>query len=78
MRYLSDNDLRKRNSSYETANGYELVRVRKGHGKLVDADEIIASLSVDPYECTGCPEPEFLQDMISVLAEAPSAIKEGV
>lgn len=38
--------------------------------KLVDADEIIKDLSVDPVECPGCPEPECLETFIQILEEA--------
>ena len=40
-------------------------------GKLIDADALIHGLRVDPAECPGCPEPEFLDDIISLLEEAP-------
>ena len=39
--------------------------------KWVNASEIIRSLTVDPIECPGCPAPEFLQDIINILEEAP-------
>lgn len=41
--------------------------------KIVDVEELIRMLSVDPTECPGCPEPEFLPDLIRVLEEAPAA-----
>lgn len=41
-------------------------------GKLIDADALIHGLRVDPAECPGCPEPEFLDDIISLLEEAPA------
>jgi len=40
-------------------------------GKLIDADALIQSLMIDPVECPGCPEPEFLSDLIEVLKTAP-------
>ena len=40
--------------------------------RLIDADALIESLSVDPVECMGCPEPEFLGELIQVLEEAPT------
>lgn len=55
---------------------YETIRVPRGHGKLIDADALIRDLSVDPYECPGCPEPEFLQDLINVLESAPSITED--
>lgn len=39
--------------------------------KLIDADALIQNLSVDPGECPGCPEPEFLNDLIEILKAAP-------
>lgn len=41
-------------------------------GKLIDADALIRSLMVDPVECPGCPEPEFLSDLIEVFKTAPT------
>jgi len=41
-------------------------------GKLIDADALIRSLEVDPVECPGCPEPEYLKEFIELLAEAPT------
>ena len=37
--------------------------------KWINASELIRSLSVDPYECMGCPEPEFLPELVAILAE---------
>ena len=45
------------------------------HGRLIDADALIESMKVDPIECPGCPEPEFLEDLIAVLEEAPTIIE---
>lgn len=39
---------------------------------LTDADALIAALEVDPIECPGCPEPEFLPEIIELLREAPT------
>lgn len=47
-------------------------------GKLIDADEIIAALTVDPYDCIGCPEPEFMQDIVNLLREAQAEDAEIV
>lgn len=38
--------------------------------KLVDADKLIKELSVDPVECPGCPEPEWLGEFVRILEEA--------
>lgn len=40
--------------------------------RLLDADALIAALEVDPIECPGCPEPEFLPEIIELLREAPT------
>lgn len=39
--------------------------------KLIDADKLIEELSIDPAECPGCPEPEWLETFIQILEEAP-------
>lgn len=44
-------------------------------GRLIDADALIKSLEVDPVECPGCPEPEYLKEFIELLAEAPTIIE---
>jgi hypothetical protein len=41
--------------------------------KLVDVDELINSLTVNQLDCPGCPEPEFLPELIEILKEAPEA-----
>lgn len=41
--------------------------------KLINASELIRSLQVDPIECPGCPEPEFLEELIAILEAAPAA-----
>lgn len=45
------------------------------HGRLIDADALIKSLEVDPVECPGCPEPEYLGELIELLREAPTIIE---
>lgn len=44
----------------------------EAHGRLIDADALIKSLEVDPVECPGCPEPEYLQEFIELLNGAPT------
>ena len=48
--------------------------------KLIDADKLIAELKVDPVECPGCPEPEFLPELIQILenAEAVGSDSRGM
>ena len=41
------------------------------HGRLIDADALLDALEVDPIECPGCPEPEFLPEIRALLEEAP-------
>jgi len=38
--------------------------------KLIDADKLIEELSVDPVECPGCPEPEWLEEFVRILENA--------
>ena len=40
--------------------------------RLIDADALIDSLKVDPIECCGCPEPEWLEQFIDILNNAPT------
>ena len=40
------------------------------HGRLIDADALLDALEVDPIECPGCPEPEFLPEIRALLEEA--------
>lgn len=47
------------------------VCFERRHGKLIDADALIESLSINPYECPGCPEPEYLEEIITLLETAP-------
>lgn len=39
--------------------------------KLIDADVLIQGLMVDPLDCPGCPEPDFLNDFVAILKAAP-------
>ena len=48
--------------------------MRKPHGRLIDADALIKSLEVNPVECPGCPEPEYLEEFIELLREAQTII----
>ncbi len=41
--------------------------------KYVNADRLISSLEIDPFECPGCPEPEYLPELIELLRQAPAA-----
>lgn len=45
------------------------------HGRLIDADALIQSLEVDPVECPGCPEPEYLGELKELLKGAPTIIE---
>lgn len=45
------------------------------HGRLIDADALIRSLQVDPVECPGCPEPEYLGEFEELLKGAPTIIE---
>lgn len=31
--------------------------------KLIDCEDLLMSLSVDAFECPGCPEPDWLQEI---------------
>lgn len=42
--------------------------------KLIDADKLIEELTVDPVEYPGCPEPEWLEEFIRILEEAPEVM----
>lgn len=42
------------------------------HGRLIDADALLAALEVDPIECPGCPEPEFMPEFRALIEEAPT------
>ena len=50
----------------------------KGHGRLIDADELIKSLTPDPILECGCPEPEYLGELIELLNNAPTIIEGEV
>lgn len=41
--------------------------------KYIDVDALIDSLTVDPVMCPGCPEAEFLPELIEILRQAPAA-----
>lgn len=45
------------------------------HGRLIDADALLAALEVDPIECPGCPEPEFLAELRAIIEEAPTVVE---
>lgn len=40
--------------------------------KLIDADDLIQGLLIDPVDCPGCPEPDFLNDFVEILKAAPA------
>lgn len=40
--------------------------------RLIDADALMESLTVDPIGCMGCPEPEFLEELSDILDCAPT------
>ena len=40
--------------------------------RLIDADALVDALSVDPIGCAGCPEPEFMGELIDILDTAPT------
>lgn len=40
--------------------------------RLIDADALVDTLSVDPIGCAGCPEPEFMDELIDILDTAPT------
>lgn len=42
--------------------------------RLIDADALIKSLTINPTECMGCPEPEWINEFIQVLNTAPSVL----
>ena len=41
--------------------------------KYIDVDALIESLTIDPVMCPGCPEAEFLPELIEILRQAPAA-----
>lgn len=45
--------------------------------RLIDADALIESLTVDPIGCAGCPEPEFMDELIDILDTAPTVEPQG-
>lgn len=40
--------------------------------RLIDADALIESLTIDPIGCMGCPEPEWLEELSDILDTAPT------
>ena len=42
--------------------------------RLIDADALIYTLAIDPEECPGCPEPEFLEMLSDILETTPEAV----
>lgn len=40
--------------------------------RLIDADALIDSLKVDQMECYGCPEPEWMDEIIEILEHTPT------
>lgn len=40
--------------------------------RLIDADALIESLGINPEDCPGCPEPEWLEELADILALAPT------
>lgn len=46
--------------------------------KLVDADALIEQLTINPEECPGCPEPEWLEDFIDMLDSAQEVDIESI
>lgn len=46
--------------------------------RLIDADALIDSLTVDQMECYGCPEPEWMDEIIEILEHAPTIHIKGI
>lgn len=46
--------------------------------RLIDADALIESLQVDQKICFGCPEPEWLNELIQILDNAPTIEMEEI
>lgn len=42
--------------------------------RFIDADALIESLTINPTECMGCPEPEWIDELIQILNTAPSVL----
>lgn len=40
--------------------------------RLIDADALVAGLEVDPVECPGCPQPEWLHEFLALIENAPT------
>lgn len=41
--------------------------------RLIDADALIDSLTINPERCPGCPEMEGLEEFVNLLDSAPTA-----
>ena len=41
-------------------------------GRLIDADALIESLLINPEECPGCPEPEWIEEFVNIIDLAPT------
>ena len=39
--------------------------------RLIDVDALIDSITINPEECPGCPEPEWIEDFVNLLDIAP-------
>ena len=53
----------------------DVVELPAHHGRLIDADALIRSLEVDPVECPGYPEPEYLGEIIELCREAQTIVE---
>lgn len=42
--------------------------------RLIDADELLETLTPDPIEEAGCPEPEWLSELAEIIKETPESI----
>lgn len=42
------------------------------HGRLIDADALLAGLTIDALEEYGCPLPEFYHEFQMLIEEAPT------
>lgn len=40
--------------------------------RLIDADALMESLTIDPIGCMRCPEPEWLEELSDILDTAPT------
>ena len=46
--------------------------------KWINASALIRALSVDPVTCMGCPEPEFMPDLVAIIDEFDEFFYEDV